>query len=277
VRLRQCLTRLHQRQQHVQTRLQTEAPRLGKLEAQGVAVQTQHTQLTAWLETLLQENARDGAPLPIILRVDAGFSTDNKLTWLIEMGYTVVTKVHSGHTTTRLCRMVASNAGWTAVGGNAEAVTLPPQRLTNCPYAVEVLLVCYHLPRGPRYTTLLYYGDTPPPASLGAWFRLYNARQIMEAGIKEQKGVFTMRRPLVRSRIGLQLQEQLSVFATNFVRWAAEWAKQLVRQATPRLWQALGEVKTLVRVVAHSRPVSYIRRRAVGCSSMPMVRLPIPS
>ena len=75
----------------------------------------------------------------------------------------------------------------------------------------------------------------------------------MEAGIKEQKGVFTMRRPLVRSRSALALQEAFSVFAANFVRWAAQWATQLIRQANHRLWQALGEVKTLVRVVAHSR------------------------
>jgi hypothetical protein len=49
------------------------------------------------------------------------------------------------------------------------------------------------------------------------------------------------------------LQEAFSVFGANFVRWAAQWAKQLIRQANHRLWQALGEVKTLVRVVAHSR------------------------
>jgi hypothetical protein len=74
----------------------------------------------------------------------------------------------------------------------------------------------------------------------------------MEAGIKEQKGVFTMRRPLVRSRFGLQLQEQFSVFAANFVRWAAEWAREQVVEG-PRLEQALKETKTLVRVVGQTR------------------------
>ncbi|HSH81885.1 MAG TPA: hypothetical protein VLA19_25445 [Herpetosiphonaceae bacterium] len=62
-----------------------------------------------------------------------------------------------------------------------------------------------------------------------------------------------MRRPLVRSRFGLQLQEQLSVFAANFVRWAAEWTREQVVVAGPRLQQALKEMKTLVRVVGQTR------------------------
>jgi hypothetical protein len=82
---------------------------------------------------------------------------------------------------------------------------------------------------------------------------LYNGRQIMEAGIKEQKGVFTMRRPLVRSRFGLQRQEQFSVVAATFVRWAAQWAREQVEVEGPRLQQALKETKTVVRVVGQTR------------------------
>ena len=87
----------------------------------------------------------------------------------------------------------------------------------------------------------------------------------MEAGIKEQKAVFTMRRPLVRSRVGLQWQEQFSVFAANFVRWAAQWAReQVVQQATRRLQQALTETKTLVRVVGWTR--ARLIQRTGGCA-----------
>ena len=76
----------------------------------------------------------------------------------------------------------------------------------------------------------------------------------MEAGIKEQKGVFTLQRPLVRSAFGLQLQEQFSVFAANCVRWAAPWTReQAVQQATPRLQRALTETRTWVRVVGRTR------------------------
>jgi hypothetical protein len=75
----------------------------------------------------------------------------------------------------------------------------------------------------------------------------------MAAGSKEQKGVFTMRRPLVRSRFGLQLQEQFSVVAATFVRWAAQWAREQVEVEGPRLQQALKETKPLVRVVGQTR------------------------
>ncbi len=62
-----------------------------------------------------------------------------------------------------------------------------------------------------------------------------------------------MRRPLVRSRFGLQLQEQFSVFAANFVRWAAQWAREQVGVEGSRLQRALNETKTLVRVVGQTR------------------------
>jgi hypothetical protein len=62
-----------------------------------------------------------------------------------------------------------------------------------------------------------------------------------------------MRRPLVRSPIGMQLQEAFALFAANFVRWAAAWVQAQVRHVPPALGQALREVKTLVRVLAHSR------------------------
>ena len=50
----------------------------------------------------------------------------------------------------------------------------------------------------------------------------------------------------------MQLQEQFCLFAANFVRWAAVWIKQMIRQANRTLANALTEVKTMVRVVAHT-------------------------
>ena len=81
------------------------------------------------------------------------------------------------------------------------------------------------------YTTLLYYDDRPPPEQLKDWFDGYNARQTIEAGIKEGEGVFQRRHPWVHPPIGLQLQEQFSLFAANLVRWADQWSRQMVRQA----------------------------------------------
>jgi len=243
----------HKRQGRLGRALQTNARRLTKLERDLTALLAQQAQLAEWLAELESDNATLLNPLSVVLRVDAGFSTDDNLTWLIDMGYVVYTKVHNGQTTDKLRRRLAATATWRRVGRNAEAVYLPRQPIAKCPYVWEALLVRYHLPAGEHYTTLLYYGDTPPPEDLKAWFTCYNARQTIEAGIKEGKSVFPMRRPWVRSPFGLHVQEQFSRFAANFVRWAARWAKQMVRQANRRMHAALTEVKTLVRVMTRCR------------------------
>ena len=247
------LSRLQQQAERLVSQCQAAADWHAKQEAHLRELETQEQQLSTWLEELERDNAEVVMPVRMVLRVDAGFSTGENLAWLIEAGYAVVTKAYSGHTTTRLRRKVRQDTVWSVVGGNADAVALGPQQLTDCPYEVEVLLVRYQVPTGERWSALLYYDEEPAPECLGLWFRLYNGRQIMEAGIKEQKAVFTMRRPLVRSRFGLQLQEQLSVFAANFVRWAAHWAREQVVVEGSRLQRALKETKTLVRVVGKTR------------------------
>lgn len=230
--------------------------RIEKLEAQLAALQT-------WLLQLEADNAALTGAVEVLIRLDAGFATDANLAYLIELGYTVLTKVHSGHTTSRLQRAIADDAPWMPVGANAEALALGPQRMGDGRYALEALQVRYYLPTEQRQTTLLYYGDrpAPPPAE---WFGQYNGRQVVEAGIKENKGVFTMRRPLVRSPIGMQIQEQCALFAANFVRWAAAWAREQRRDVPASLVPALSAVKTLVQILAHSR--ARLVARAAGCA-----------
>jgi hypothetical protein len=248
---RQRVVSAQKRQTRAGRDLRATAARLTKWEHALAEWQAQQTQLLDWLAQLESENTTLLHPLTCVLRVDAGFSTDDNLTWLIEMGYVVYTKVHNGQTTAKLCRQLPATVTWQRVGRNAEAVYRPQQRIAECPYDLEALVVRYHVPTGLLYTTLLYYGDCPPPLALKDWFSGYNARQTLEAGIKEGKGVFRLRHPLVRSPIGMLLQEQFSLFAANFVRWAAQWAKQLVRHANHALQAALTEVKTLVHDVAH--------------------------
>lgn len=234
--------------------------RIRRLEAERSKISQQIGNVRLRLAELGEDNASARAQLPIVLRLDAGFSSDENLGWLIEMGYTIVTKAHSGQTTARLLRGVQAKAVWKVVGKNAEALYVGEQQIAEGAYALHALLVRYKLPEGQRATTLLYYGDSPPPSDLALWFEHYNARQNIEAGIKEGKQVFTLRRPLIRSRYGMQLQELLSTFAANFVRWAAAWLREQVIAAPSRaeemgvqLQRALGQVKTLVRVVAHAR------------------------
>jgi hypothetical protein len=208
--------------------------------------------LESWAETLDTENLTNPNPPRIMLRVDAGFSTGANLTWLIEMGYTVLTKIHQPTSTDRLRRQLAPQPIWTRVGHNAEAIALTDDQPHDCPYSLQAMLVRYHLPDHLKYTTLLFYDDAPPPA-LPDWFRLYNARQIIEAGIKQLKGVFTLKRHLVRSPIGMHRQEQFARFSANFLRWATAWVNDFLAQAHPHFKSALNQIKTLVRVVAHAK------------------------
>ena len=203
----------------------------------------------AYLET---DNHDTPNPVDIVLRIDAGFSTGPNMAWLIEMGYLVLTKAHNGATANRLKGTVPAQTEWTRVGRNAEAVYLGDYQHNDCPYPLQTMLVRYYLPDELRHTILFYYGDTPPP-SLPAWFAGYNARQTIEAGIKESKGVFTLNRHLVRSPYGMQIQEQFALFAANFVRWAAAWIKDCLRKANGRFITALDQVKTLVKTVSRAR------------------------
>ena len=207
--------------------------------------------LADWLAHLETDNDSNPNPVPIILRIDAGFSTGPNLTWLIEMGYLVLTKAYSGNTATALRRQWPSPPDWIRVGSNAWAVDMGDYYQNDCPYPLQAMLVQYRLPDKKLYTTLFYYGESRP-ATLKVWFSSYNGRQTIEAGIKEAKGVFTLKRHLVRSPIGMQIQEQLALFAANFVRWAADWLDQQLVQTNHFFRQTLSQVKTLVHTAAHA-------------------------
>jgi len=232
---------------------------LDKAQAQAVRwqqhlshLQEQLLALDEWLAYLEADNSANPNPVTIVVRIDAGFSTGSNLTWLIEMGYTILTKAHHSQSTDRLRRRLPAQPVWTLVGKNAEAIAMDEYYQNECPYPLQAMLVRYHLPGKIRYTTLFYYDENPPPP-LSDWFEWYNARQTLEAGIKEGKGVFTLKRNLVRSPIGMQVQEQFALFGANFVRWAAAWVKDLLSQANHNFKTALDQVKTLVRIVARAR------------------------
>lgn len=216
------------------------------------SLQEQLIDLDEWLNYLETDDQSNLNPVSIVLRIDAGFSTGPNLTWLIEMGYIVRTKAHHGGTANSLRQRVAPNDTWTRIGRNAEAIYMGDYFQNDCPYPLQAMLVRYHLPEEIHHTALFYYGEAPPPP-LPEWFAQYNARQTIEAGIKEGKGVLTLKRHLVRSPIGMQLQEQFALFGANFVRWAAAWVKDMLRQANRSFSVALDQVKTLVRIASRAR------------------------
>jgi len=215
-------------------------------------LRTEHEELTAHLIWLQDDNAQNNDPVMIIVRVDAGFGTGPNIAWLLEMGYTVYTKAHNAQVTASLLKQLTPESKWHRVGKNAEMIAFGERQITNCPYPLTVAVERFHTPQGLKHSTLIAYRDDGQGLTVSAWFDFYNARQIIEAGVKETNVVFKMHPLKLRSKGGIALQEQFTLFAANFVRWTAVWLRQRVRHTTPRFDDALTRVKAMVRVVANT-------------------------
>src|SRR3972149_6169773 len=74
----------------------------------------------------------------------------------------------------------------------------------------------------------------------------YNERQVIEAGIKESKGIFASRHLPTRHKAGIELYEELVLLAKNLVRWFS-------RQFLGGTDLAAAAVKEFVRMRARSR------------------------
>jgi hypothetical protein len=242
---RKRLTRAPQALQRAQQAVATHQARL-------VDLRTEHDQLKVHLTQLQADNARNKDPVMIIVRLDAGFGTGPNITWLLEMGYTVYTKAHNAQVTASLLKELTPESQWLRVGKNAEMIVFGERYITNCPYPLTVALERFHTPQGLKHSTLIAYRDDGQCLTPSAWFDFYNARQIIEAGIKETNVVFKMHPLKMRSKGGIVLQEQFALFAANFVRWAAVWLRQRVSHSTPRFDDALTRVKAMVRVAANT-------------------------
>jgi hypothetical protein len=99
---------------------------------------------------------------------------------------------------------------------------------------------------------LIHYGEDSAVENLDEWFAFYNGRQTIEAGIKEGKDVFQMHHPKVRSRSGLEIQEEFAAFAANFVRWAAAWLHETNSDTPAPFDQVQPGVKQMVRIAANT-------------------------
>jgi len=210
------------------------------------------TELKVHLARLEADNEDNAHPVPIIVRVDAGFGTGPNIAWLIEMGFLVYTKAYNAQVAAKLRAKVEPDTQWTRVGSNAEMIAWDEQYINHCPYPLTLALERFHTPNGLKYSTLIAYRDDGQHLTLPAWFDFYNARQTIEAGIKEVNVVFKMHPLKMRSRSGIALQEQFSLFAANFVRWAMAWLRERVVRSSSRFDEALTRVKTMVRVAANT-------------------------
>jgi cell division protein FtsB len=242
---RKKLARVPQRLQQAEQAVATHRERLKELRAEYDALKAHQAQMEA-------DNAANPEPVKGIARLDAGFGTDPNVTWLIEMGYIVYTKAYSAQVAAKLKAQVDPETHWTRVGKNAEMVGYGEGTMGKCPYPLTMALERFHTPQGLKHSTLIAYRDDGLELTLPAWFDFYNERQIIEAGIKEGNVVFKMHPLKMRSRGGIALQEQFSLFAANFVRWAAVWLQERVVRSTSRFDDALTRVKTMVRVAANT-------------------------
>jgi hypothetical protein len=253
------LAKTRRRLSSAQTKLKKTPSQLQKAE-QAAAVhrqrlaqlQTERDQLVAHLAQLQVDNENNSNPATIILRLDAGFGTGPNITWLIEMGYLVYTKAHNAQVAASLLSKLDPNTAWAKVGKNADMIDCGQHHIAHCPYPLTLALERFHTPAGLKHSTLIAYRDDGQSLTLPAWFDFYNARQLIEAGIKETNVVFKMHPLKMRSPGGIALQEQFALFAANFVRWATQWLRQRVSHSTPRFDGALARVKTMVRVAANT-------------------------
>mgnify|MGYP000898991323 CR=1 FL=1 len=209
--------------------------------------------LQARLNRFEQENAANPNPVEIRFRIDAGFGTYDNIALLIEMGYEVVTKLHNHKVVQALHKMVQPDTAWIRVGKNAEMVAWPALKLDRCPYPLQVALERFHTGNKKlKHSALAYFGKVPMTQDLPVWFTTYNGRQTIEAGIKESKQVFHLHRLKVRSEPAIFLQEAMTIFAANFIRWAAVWIAHHSEPEPDQLPISKMGIKRQVQVAAHA-------------------------
>jgi hypothetical protein len=242
-----------------------------KLEAQRVrrtgqliVCQAQEARLQRRLAQFEADNQANLCPIQADFRLDAGFGVRDNVALLIEMGYDVYTKAYADWLTPRLKRQAATRLDWTRVGKNAEMIVWKAATWHDFPYPLDIALERFWVGDKQKHASLLHFGSDPVTTDLPTWFKRYNARQTIEAGIKEGNGVFEMHHLKVRSAPGLYLQEQFALFAANFVRWAAHWLATQCPQL-PAGWQVTAQpkVKEQVKVGAHTS--AWVTWQEQGC------------
>lgn len=214
----------------------------------------QMAELTALYQRLTRfgnENAANPQPAEADFRLDAGFGSYENVALLIEMGYEIYTKPHSHHVVTYLRKQVNDQSAWTRVGANAELVAWHSLQLKKCPYPLDVALERFYTGKTLKHSALLHFGTDPVTDDLPGWFKKYNGRQTIEAGIKESKQVFYLHHIKVRSEPAIYLQECFVLFAANFIRWASHWLADQSQPVKNSLDVLKLGVKRQVQVAAH--------------------------
>lgn len=225
-----------------------------RLEKTQVISILQHKELGQMKDRLVrfeQENAANAQPVDADFRLDAGFGTYDNIALLIEMGYQIYTKAHNHHLVNALKKRVSQETSWDRVGANAEMVVWENMALKHCPYPLDVGLERFYTGKTIKHSALLHFGADPVTHNPSGWFKHYNGRQTIEAGIKETKQVFYLHKIKVRSEPAIYLQEAFVIFAANFIRLATHWVASQPQTTPLNLKIEKMGVKRQVQVGAH--------------------------
>ena len=237
--------------ERAQDRLERAHHTLQRYQARILALETEINQLQERYERFCRENVAQPIAPRFRVRLDAGFSSGENLTDLLESGYAVDTKSANDALVKALQKRAGiENASWTRVGKNAEMIGWTDYQISSCPYPLTVGLERFHTPKGTLHSVLIH-----PPVflpDLPSWFREYNSRQTIEAGNKEEKTTFKVQHLMCRSPAGIRIQALLTVFAANFVRWARLWVPPHIPVSNRRFDRTLSSTKRLVRIAANS-------------------------
>jgi hypothetical protein len=178
-----------------------------RLEAQQEHLQAAITDLSARQDALAAANASNPNPRRIILRLDGGFGDAGHFAWLYEQGYDFVARVHNH----RVAAGLRSEEGltWEKVSKNgfiAESTRITIGR-SPCPVRLFASRQWWGSEKPERWSALAVTPELEP----GDWpvrrvGVFYNARQIMEAGIKEGKSIFASRHLPTRHQAGIAWQ-----------------------------------------------------------------------
>lgn len=75
---------------------------------------------------------------------------------------------------------------------------------------------------------------------------------VQHVTANEEKATFKVHYLMSRSPVGIQIQDMLTLFAANFVRWADEWIRPRVEPSDRRFDCVQSSPEDLVRVAANS-------------------------
>jgi len=214
--------------------------------------------LRVYRDQLAAENdTNPNPPRRIILRLDGGFGDAQSLAWLYEQGYSFVVRAHHKGVAERLRK--ENGLHWEKVSKNGFIAECNQTMFGKCLYSMR-LFACRQLrPEGQpeRWSALVVTPDLDPkgwPVRRVGTF--YNERQVIEAGIKEGKGIFASRHLPTRRKAGIELYEELVLLAQNLVRWFR-------RQFLGSTELAAAGVQELVRIGARSRAEVVLGKKGV--------------